>query len=63
MTNAAYWFNYSLSHKKYIGERHLSELTEQKSEIKQTKEWNKTDIRVTTCNPFERKFNNPYEWE
>ena len=37
-----------------FGERHLSELTGQKSEIK-------TDIRATTCNPFERKFNNPFE--
>ena len=21
------------------------------------------DIKTTTCNPFERKFNNPYEWK
>jgi hypothetical protein len=24
---------------------------------------NKTDIRATSYNPFERKFNNPFEWE
>ena len=40
-----------------IGERHLRELTGQQSEIKRTKERNKTDIRSTTCNPFERKLN------
>jgi len=28
-----------------------------------TKERNKTDIRATTCNPFEGKFNNPFERE
>jgi len=33
-------------------ERHLSELTGQKSEIKRT-----------TYNPFEGKFNNPFEQE
>jgi hypothetical protein len=32
-----------------LGERHLSELTGQKNEIKRT------------CNPFERKFNNPFD--
>jgi len=31
--------------------------------IDKTKERNKTDIRATTCNPFERKFNNPFERE
>jgi hypothetical protein len=34
-----------------IGEGHLSELTGR----------NKTDIRATSYNPFERKFNNPFE--
>ena len=29
--------------------------------IYRTKERNKTDIRATTCNPFERKCNNPLE--
>jgi len=31
--------------------------------IDRTKERNKTDIRATTCNPLERKFNNPFERE
>ena len=31
--------------------------------IDRTKERNKTDIRATTFNPFERKFNNPFERE
>ena len=31
--------------------------------IDRTKERNKTDIRATTCNPFEGKFNNPCERE
>ena len=31
--------------------------------IDRTKERNKTDIKATTCKPFERKFNNPFERE
>jgi len=40
-------------------ERHLSELTEQKSEKKKPGCF----IRATTCNPFERKLTNPFERE
>ena len=29
--------------------------------IDRTKEREKTDIKAATCNPFERKFNNPFE--
>ena len=39
-----------------VAEKHLSELTGQKS-------GEKTDIRATTYNPFERKCNNPFERE
>ena len=38
------------------GEKHLSELTGQKSE-------KRIFIRTTTCNPFELKFTNPFERE
>jgi hypothetical protein len=31
--------------------------------IDKAKERTKTDIRVTTCNPFKWKFNNPFERE
>ena len=39
-----------------FGERHFIECAGQES-------GKKTDTRATTCNPFERKFNNPFEGE
>ena len=43
---------FSCKIKTVTDERHLSELTGQNYP---SKERNKTDIRVTTCNPSERK--------